>query len=70
MTPSKARNLIWQAKQNIGKILTEFRKNSPPDSKQEFRQLLGANMADLRRLYKSYPQFAPVRVRQTRLKLF
>jgi hypothetical protein len=71
MNTSQARRLIWQTKKNIGELLTSIRL-TPDDAlagQTETRAMLGANQAQLHELWKKYPQFAPVRVRQMKLNI-
>ena len=73
MTRTQASRLIWQTKRNIGHLLTDIRMsvNSPDQTtiQSEARGLLGANQSQLQELYKKFPEFAPVRVRQLKLNL-
>ncbi|MCX5884344.1 MAG: hypothetical protein NT096_00265 [Proteobacteria bacterium] len=74
MNITQARRLIWQTKKNIGELLTSIRlaSRTPSDTSlagQETRAMLGANQAQLHELWKKYPEFAPVKVRQMKLNI-
>lgn len=67
MNTSQARRIIWQTKKNIGALLTSLRLGS--DAQTDARSQLGANLAQLRDLWKRYPECAPVKVRQMKLNI-
>jgi hypothetical protein len=72
MNASQARRLIWQTKKNIGELLTSIRLGAPDDAlagQTETRAMLGANQAQLHELWKKYPEYAPVKVRQMKLNI-
>ena len=68
MNTSQARRIIWQTKKNIGALLTSLRL-AGSGAQTDARSQLGANLAQLRDLWKRYPECAPVKVRQMRLDL-
>jgi hypothetical protein len=76
MNDTKTRRLIWRIKRNIGHLLTEIRlipvSSIVPEDVARLSQskdLLGANQSQLHDLYKRYPQYAPIKVRQMKLDL-
>ena len=68
MTSTQARRIIWQTKKNIGALLTSLRF-ADSGAQTDARSQLSANQAQLQELWKKYPEFAPVKVRQMRLDL-
>jgi hypothetical protein len=52
MNTSQARRIIWQTKKNIGAL----RLRLGSDAQTDARSQLGANLAQLRDLWKRYPE--------------
>ena len=68
MNATQARRIIWQTKKNIGALLTSLRVMDS-GAQTDTRSQLGANLAQLRDLWKRYPECAPVKVRQMKLNI-
>jgi predicted phage-related endonuclease len=67
MNQFKARSIVTQSRSNIGRCLRILKgtdKRTEPDAYYRACRELKANMADVKRLHKEYPDIRPEKVRQ------
>jgi hypothetical protein len=70
MNTSKARTIVRQSRSNIGRCLRILRgvnKRTDPQAYYRACNELRANMADVKRLHREYPEIKPEKVRQLSL---
>jgi hypothetical protein len=72
MNTLKARTIVKQSRSNIGRCLRILKgtdKSKEPRVYYMACSLLRQNMADVKRLYREYPEIKPEKVRQLSLPL-